>query len=336
MPASTYDVYAIGNALVDTEIEVSDAFLQQMNIGKGMMTLVDQARQRAVLDALQEQAQPHKLASGGSAANTIIATQYFGGRTFYTCKVANDDNGDFYVRDLLAAGVATNMVNGHRPEGISGTCLVMITPDAERTMNTFLGISESVSEEELDEDALRQSRYAYIEGYLVTSPSARDAAMKLRDMAQHYGVRTALTFSDPAMVKFFPDALREVLGKGVDLLFCNRDEGMAFTGVDSAEGAVSCLREVAGSVVMTCGAEGALVHDGEHLHRIAAHPVKAVDTNGAGDMFAGAFLYGITHEQDYVVAAQLASAAAARVVSDFGPRLAAAEHLAIRQQVLGY
>ena len=334
--SESYDVYAIGNALVDTEIEVSDDFLASMQIDKGMMTLVDRDRQLALIDALREHAEPHKQASGGSAANTIIATRYFGGRTYYTCKVANDETGDFYVRDLRAAGVATNMMNGARPDGISGTCLVMITPDAERTMNSFLGISETVSEDEIDHDALRASKYAYIEGYLVTSPSARQAAIRMREAAREYGVRTAMTLSDPAMVKFFADGLKEMLGDGVDLLFCNQDEAFGFTGADNTDDAIDALKQHAGSIVMTRGAKGALVFDGNRLHQIDAQPVKAIDTNGAGDMFAGAFLYAITHDQSLATAGRLASAASARVVSDFGPRISAEAHLEIRKQILGY
>ncbi|MBZ2189443.1 adenosine kinase [Alcanivorax sp. JB21] len=329
-----YDVYAIGNALVDTEIEVSDAFLETMDIGKGMMTLVDKERQMALLDALREQADPHSQTCGGSAANTIIATRYFGGSTFYTCRVANDDTGELFVQALTAAGVDTNMT-GARPEGVSGTCLVMVTRDAERTMNTFLGISETVSSDDIDEAALRASRYAYIEGYLVTSPSGRAATIRLRELARQHGVQVAMTFSDPAMVRFFRDGLLEMIGDGVDLLFCNEDEARDFTDTDSADAALAALKTYSHKVVMTRGADGALAWDGETLHTIAGVPVTAVDTNGAGDMFAGAFLYGITQGHDFATAGRLASHAAAQVVSDFGPRLTPEAHLAVRRQVLG-
>src|SRR5690606_24324232 len=216
-----YHLYAIGNALVDTELEVSDDFLARMEIGKGMMTLVDEARQAALVEALNSGGVLHRRASGGSACNTVVAARYFGANTYYACKVADDETGNFFVDDLRAAGVDTNMMNGGRPQGVSGKCLVMVTPDAERTMNTFLGISETVSVTELDEDAIRASEFVYIEGYLVTSDSGRAAAIRLRELAEQHGVRTALTFSDPAMTKFFRDGLEQMLGNGVDLLFCN-------------------------------------------------------------------------------------------------------------------
>lgn len=329
-----YHLYAIGNALVDTEIEVNDEFLASMEIGKGMMTLVDEARQHTLVTALANTGVTHKRASGGSACNTVVAAQYFGASTYYACKVANDETGAFFVHDLSAAGVHTNMQN-QRADGVSGKCLVMITPDAERTMNTFLGISETVSVAELDIEAIKASEYVYIEGYLVTSESGRAAAIKLRETAKELGVRTALTFSDPAMTKFFRDGLAEMLGDGVDMLFCNEEEALLFTGAASLQDATAELKKFAQHLVVTLGARGAWLWDGENEHMVQPLAVKAVDTNGAGDMFAGAFLYAITHEHNFASAGKLASAASAKVVSDFGPRLAPADHLEIRRQVLG-
>jgi sugar/nucleoside kinase (ribokinase family) len=330
-----YDIYAIGNALVDTEVEVSDAFLDRMGIGKGMMTLVDEARQHELVTALNGESRVHRRASGGSACNTVVAAQYFGAHTYYACRVADDDTGRFFVDDLRAAGVETNMVD-NRSQGVSGKCLVMITPDAERTMNTFLGISETVGDEAVIDEAVAASRFAYIEGYLVTSPSARAAAIRLRQTARRHGVRTALTFSDPAMVQFFADGLREMIGEGVDILFCNEAEALGFSACDNLDDAMVVLKRHAGQLVITRGARGARLWDGNETIDIAPFPVRAVDTNGAGDMFAGAFLYALSQQHDFATAGRLASAAAARVVSDFGPRLPAAEHLAIRRDVLGH
>lgn len=329
-----YDVYALGNALVDTEIEVSDAFLDQAGIGKGLMTLVDEAQQQALLDALSKEATAHKQTSGGSACNTVVATQLFGGRSYYACKVADDATGDIFVQDLQAAGVDTNMAAG-REQGVSGKCLVMITPDAERTMNTYLGISQSVSTAELDEAAIAASKYVYLEGYLVSADNARQAAVELRKTAEKHGVKTALTFSDPAMVQFFRDGLNEMLGDGVDLLFCNAAEATGFTDTDTVDQALERLKPRCKAVVITLGAKGALVWDGQQRHEIAAVPVKPVDTNGAGDMFAGAFLYALSQGHDHATAGKLASAASARLVTEFGPRLSAVVHQQLRDDILG-
>ena len=318
-----YDVYAIGNALVDMEFAVDDEFLSGLNIDKGVMTLVDEAQQQHLYEALA--GHTGKLASGGSAANTIIAVSHFGGKTFYSCKVANDAGGDFYVQDLVRAGVDTNL-HSERDPGTSGRCIVMITPDAERTMHTFLGISEKVGEMELHPEAIADSHYLYLEGYLVTSPSARAAAIKARRIAEEKGVKTALTFSDPNMVSFFRDGLQEMLGNGVDLLFCNSQEALTWTGSDNIEQAAEQLKAIAKTFAITLGKDGALIFDGQAFHKIAAAPVKAVDTNGAGDMFAGAFLYGLTQDYGYVRAGALAAKAAGRLVTQFGPRLKPEEH----------
>ena len=320
-----YHIYGIGAALVDTEITLSDADLTTMAVTKGVMTLVDEARQNALIDYLQDHLVASHRASGGSAANSIIAAGYFGSPNFYSCKVANDENGEFYLNDIHAAGVATP-AHITPPAGITGKCLVMITPDAERTMNTFLGISETLSVNELDMDAIAQSHYAYIEGYLVTSPTGRAAAIELRKQAQANNTKTALSLSDPAMVQFFRDGLEEMIGEGVDLIFCNRDEAIGFTQTKTIEGASEALKQYCKQFAITCGSEGALVFDGSTLVQVAAPAVKAVDTNGAGDMFAGAFLYAINNGKDFKTAAEFANLAAAKVVSQYGPRLKAEQH----------
>lgn len=316
-----YDVYGMGNALVDMEFEVDETFLQTMGVEKGFMTLVDEQRQFELLEYLR--GERSSRSGGGSAANTVVANAFFGGTSFYTCLVANDELGDFYVQELTKAGVDTNL-KVSRPAGVTGKCLVMITPDAERTMNSFLGISESLSARELDEEAVRQSRFIYSEGYLVTSPTARPAVVRAMNVARSSGVKTALSFSDPSMVKYFRLGLEEILGPGVDLLFCNREEALLWSDCRTLAKAVDELKRVAGAFVVTLGAEGALIFDGLGMHEIDSYPVRPVDTNGAGDMFAGAFLHGITHGMTYIDAGRFASFAASKVVMTFGPRLAPA------------
>jgi len=330
---SDYHIYGIGAALVDTEIEVSDQDLTDLNINKGVMTLVDNERQQQLIEHLSDHLTASKRASGGSAANTIIAASYFGAATFYSCKVANDNNGDFYLQDLKDAGVAYHH-NGERHDGVTGKCLVMITPDAERTMNTFLGISETVSSRELHPEAVTRSQYAYIEGYLVSSDTGRAAAIELRQQAEQQGIKTALSLSDPAMVEFFREGLQEMIGTGVDLLFCNEDEALGFTQSQTLEDACAKLKKIAKSFAITLGAKGALVFDGNSSQMIAPHATTAIDTNGAGDMFAGAFLYGITHGHDFATAGALASRASAQVVSQFGPRLRPEQHQILLQEVV--
>lgn len=335
----TYHIYGIGAALVDTEIDVTNSDLAQLGITKGQMTLVDAARQQELVDYLAGHLTHSKRASGGSAANSIIAASYFGAKAFYSCKVANDDNGSFYLADMDAAGVACNVYDhigdADSVNHCTGKCLVLITPDAERTMLTHLGISETLCRQALDHNAVAKAQYAYIEGYLVTSPTGRAAAIELRESAEKSGVKTALSLSDPGMVQFFGDGLREMIGQGVDLLFCNEHEAQGFTGTTDTEAAAEALKRYARTFAITRGARGALVYDGSAFHTIAPHAVKAVDTNGAGDMFAGAFLYAITHGHSFADAGRLASRASAEVVSSYGPRLLPEKHAHIRREVLG-
>ncbi|GAA0892975.1 adenosine kinase [Fulvivirga kasyanovii] len=314
-----YDVYGIGNALVDIVTEVGDDFFEKYKIEKGFMTLVDEQRQFELIEAIHLPSS--NLACGGSAANTVIAASQFGSNCFYSCKVANDDMGKFYLKDLRENGVDTNLTDGTAPEGITGKCLVMTTPDANRTMNTFLGITATYSTDQIDEDKLKDSSYLYIEGYLVTSENGQEAMKHAKKLAEKHGVKTALTFSDPSMVKYFKEPMEQVVGASVDLLFCNEEEAMLFTGKSSLLEAREELKKVAKKFAITQGANGAMIFDGDTFIDIEPYKVKAVDTNGAGDMFSGAFLYGITHGHSYAEAGKIASLASSKIVSKFGPRL---------------
>lgn len=329
-----YHVYGIGNALVDQEFEVSDEFLKHENIQKGLMTLVDGESQEHLLQRLIEKFGLKKRAGGGSAANTMYAISQFGGSTFYNCKVASDEFGEFYVQELGDLNIHTNL-GENRDYGTTGKCLVMVSPDAERTMLTYLGISEQLSPAELDAEAIADSEYVYLEGYLVTSPTGRQACIEARKIAEANGVKTSLTLSDPAMVQFFRGGLEEMLGDGVDLLFANDAEAMAWTDKEDINEAIKALESIAKTVVVTLGSEGAAVNTGGNIIRIPATKTKAIDTNGAGDMFAGAFLYGITHGMDHATAGKLASASAATTVSHFGPRISSQQHQDLLKKVQG-
>ncbi|PCJ24204.1 MAG: adenosine kinase [SAR86 cluster bacterium] len=328
-----YDVYGVGNALVDKEFEVDDSFFVEHSIEKGLMTLVSHEQQQQLLSVLKDKFGVKNRSGGGSAANTLYAISQFGGNVYFSCKVANDEPGDFYLDQLGDQSIETNTEN-QREEGTTGRCLVMISPDAERTMHTYLGVSETISVSEINHDAVKNSEYVYIEGYLVTSPSAMAAITELKQLAEQNQVKTAMTFSDPSMLEYFRDNVIEVLGSGVDLLFCNETEALLYTGADTLEKACELMKSKARQFAITRGAEGALLYDGENYINIEPHTVKAIDTNGAGDMFAGAFLYAITNGKDFETAGKLASLASASVVSRFGPRLQADMHKEIIAEVM--
>jgi len=315
----TYDVYGIGNALVDLEFEVSVEELQALNVEKGVMTLVDERRHGELLVDLR--VPPAKQASGGSAANTIVAISQFGGKSYYSCKVASDEFGAFYLADLIECGVDTNLQHQSREEGITGKCIVFVTPDADRTMNTFLGITANFSTAELVPEALQDSRYLYIEGYLVASPTGKEAAIAARELAQAAGTQVALSLSDPNMVRFCRDGLLDIIGDGIDFIFANETEACEMAGGTDLEGAIAYLQRYSRAFAITRGPAGSVIYDGDRLIEIAPVPVKAVDTVGAGDSYAGALLYGLSQGWSYPQAGALASRTAAQVVSQFGPRL---------------
>lgn len=332
-----YDIYGMGNALLDMEFVVDFDFLRQMNLEKGVTTLIGQERQDELLQALRGKKARPKWNCGGSAANTVMALKQMGGTAFFSSRVADDETGDFYYKDLVDADVETNLEK-NRPEGVTGKCLILVTPDADRTMNTFLGATEMFSIEDLDKDRLSQSTYLYIEGYLVASPLGRKAAITARQIAEKSGVKTALSFSDPNIVKFFKRELEEVMGMGgphgIDFLFCNEDEALGFTQTPSVEEAAQALRRVAKNFAITLGPRGALIFNREQRWAIPAPRVEAIDSNGAGDMFAGSFLYGITHGHDFQVAGTLACATSAKLVTEYGARLSMAQAQEVKKGVL--
>ena len=329
-----FDVYGVGNALVDKEFEVDESFFQDHGIEKGLMTLGTDEESLRLLGILTKKYGIKKQAGGGSAANTLYAVSQFGGNAFFSCKVASDETGDFFLKELGDQKIQTNSQT-QCDDGLTGRCLIMISPDAERTMHTYLGISETISEQELDLGAAKSSEYIYIGGYFVTSPSAKLAAIELKQFAEKNQIKTAMTFSDPAMVEYFLDGINDVLGEGVDLLFCNEQELKLWAGTEDFAEACEKMKTKAKQFAITRGAEGALLFDGSKYINVDAHAVKAVDTNGAGDMFAGAFLYALTQGKDFETAGNLASLASATVVANFGPRLETDQHSKVAAQILG-
>jgi len=309
----------MGNALVDFEIETSVETLQAHNIDKGIMTLIEEDRHHELYDHFSGQS--HTRACGGSAANTILGAQMLGSASFYSCLVANDETGEFYKQDLLGKGVDSNLRNEPLPSGITGKCLVFITDDADRTMNTFLGVTGNISYQQIDENALRRSKFLYVEGYLAGSPIALQAAAQTMKFAKTNSIKTAFSLSDPNMVNFCRDGLDTIIGDGVDYLFCNEDEALAFTKTDCLSDAISSLIDICQTLIITLGAKGSvIVEDGQTIE-VAGVEVIPVDTNGAGDLFAGSFLHGLCSGLSLADAGKLASFASAQLVTQFGPRL---------------
>jgi len=328
---SHYHLYAIGNALVDTEYEVSDELLAQMGVSKRHMTLID-AEQRTALHKHVEGLHARRT-GGGSAGNTVVALAQLGGKAFYSCRVADDELGAFYAQDLQANGVATNLTHTQAQSGQTGSCMVLVTPDAERTMCTFLGATSQLDRQALHPQDIQRSKVYYMEGYLAASPSGLEAALEGLKVAKAHGVETALTLSDVSMINFCRAGLEAMIGDGLDYLFANEEEAQVWCGSTDLEVILPQLQKLARTVCLTRGPKGCIVLRGADMAHVPAVPTQAVDTNGAGDMFAGAFLYGITHGMGQAQAAALANRAAAAVVSQHGNRLTADKLQAIAREV---
>jgi sugar/nucleoside kinase (ribokinase family) len=335
---TTYDLYAIGNALVDSEYEVTDEQLQSMGVEKRHMTLIDADRKAYLLAAVQ--GKHSRRTGGGSAGNTVVALAQLGGKAFYSCRVADDELGTFYREDLIANGVDSNLAPTQGVNGHTGSCMVMVTPDAERSMSTFLGATADIDATALHADAITKSRVYYMEGYLAASPTGVDAAIKGRVIAREAGVKLAATLSDMSMINFCRPGLDAMVGSAatgqLDYLFCNEEEAQVWCG--SKDLADMCLQvsQLGRTVCLTRSAKGCIVLEGGRQTEVPAAQVKAVDTNGAGDMFAGAFLYAVTQGHTHAQAAWLANQAAGQVVSQFGNRLNNLSMDAIKQQYSRY
>lgn len=313
-----YDVFGLGNALVDTEVNIDEGFLRSHRISKGHMTLVDTEQMHTLAEAVAEL--PQSSCSGGSAANTIFAVQALGLRACYSCKLATDPTGDFFVQDLAASGVDINS-NAQGTAGTSGRCLVLITSDAERTMMTDLGISVELSKSEVNDDALRQSRYFYVEGYMSASPSATAASVHCRELAESHGVGVSVSLSDVSMVEFCRDGLEQMLGNGITTLFTNEEEALAWANTDRLDVAVAELKDIAKEVYITLGARGSMAISRDGISEAPGITVKPVDTTGAGDIYAGACLSARCQDASPMDAARFANHCAAELVTHYGARL---------------
>lgn len=316
-----FDVYGVGNAIIDLQLRVSEEDITKLKLEKGGMRLVDAEEQRRLFSYFG--ARLDKQASGGSAANTMIALGQLGGTGAYACMVGEDAFGEFYLEEMKQLGVQI----GTKPKGgcQTGSSVVLITPDAERTMNTNLGASVELSPDDVKEQQIAASQWLYIEGYLLAQENGRAVVERAVQHAKRHNTKVALTFSDGFIVDIFREPLEKVV-KEADLIFANKNEGASFTGIsasrDGAETEIfeQLLKRVP-NVVLTLGASGVLCEYGKERHRVAAYPVTAVDDTGAGDMFAGAFLYGITHDLGVEQSARLACLLSSKVVSQLGPRL---------------
>lgn len=319
MTEKQFSVFGVGNAIVDILAQVEDSFITECGLDKGGMTLMETDRQAEILTKLE--GQNLKLASGGSAANTMVAIAQSGSSGVYSGKVTMDTHGVFYKKDMEQAGIEFYVEGATEASLPTGTSVILTTPDAERTMCTHLGISATLTENEIDLDRLGRSQCCYVEGYLWSGDETRAACIKTFEAAKSKGVKTAFTFSDLFLVNLFKDDFRNLVTDYCDVVFCNSDETRSFLEVEDPEECARQLGKICQLVFVTDGPNGCYVAENGQVQHIAGFPVNAVDTVGAGDAFAGGALHGITSGMSPADSAKWGNYLASRVVEMIGPRL---------------
>ena len=314
--AHTYDVAAMGNALLDVIAPADDAFLLRHNIAKGVMTLIDEFRALQLYEALSDT----REIAGGSAANTAAGIASFGAKGLYVGKVKDDPLGRSFAESLSQTGVqyTTDMATAGPA---TGCCLIAVTPDGQRSMSTFLGASSELAPGDIDEAGIAASAVLYVEGYLWDSPAPKAAITRAMEVAKHAGRKVALTLSDPFCVGRYRDEFRELFDTRLDILFANEEEAMALFEVETFDEVLQAVRDWPGIAALTRSAKGCVIARGAEVHVVDAAPVaKVVDTTGAGDQFAAGFLVGLTHGKGLAECGRLGALAAAEVISHYGAR----------------
>ncbi len=316
MTSKTYDAVGLGSAIVDIIARCDDAFIVKQQLAKGAMRLID-AEEAA---RLYGEMGPAVEISGGTVPNTCVGLASFGGRAAFMGRTGKDQFGEVFAHDLRAAGVAfeTAAAEGGAP---TGRCLILVTPDGERTMNTFLGANAELSTAELSPGLISESSVLYLEGYSFDGPKAKEAFYEAAKIARGAGTTVALTLSDPFCVERHRESFLDFIKGGVDLLFANHHELLALYRTDDLGAACSRLREDCRLAAVTRSEKGSLIVTERDLVEVEAEPVSdVVDTTGAGDLYAAGFLFGLARGLDLPVCGRLASIAAAEVISHIGPR----------------
>lgn len=310
-----YDVFGIGNPLIDVIINTEDQMLEHLSLVKGSMNLVDSNRQREILDIHKDQRRFTTL--GGSCANTMVMISQLGGQSAYCGKVGLDEFSDDYEDQLINTGVSSFI---KKEEGPTGSTIILVTPDADRTMNTNLGNSQNLSENDLDTDEFQHADYLYVTGYLWDTPVQKGAVLAALKHAKSIKLPISLSLSDLFCVEKHKSDFQNIVKEYVDLLFCNEQEAAMMTDENDPEKQIEVLSKSVSHVALTCGAKGSLIYRDGKVTKIDAFPVDAIDTTGAGDSFAAGYLYGLAKDYSTEEAGKLASKCASVVVSHQGPR----------------
>ncbi len=311
-----YDVAGIGNAIVDVISQEDDALIEKLSLTKGAMTLVDGEKSATIYENMG----PSVEQSGGSGANTLAGVASLGGKALFFGKIDNDQLGDIFTHDIRATGV--DFDTPRTVDGVgTGCCLVIVTPDAQRTMNTYLGVAVELGPDDIQDDLIRASAVTYMEGYLWDPPKAKEAFLKATAIAHEAGRKVSISLSDPFCVDRHHAEFLDLVDNQVDILFANEDEIKALYDTDNFDDAVRAVRGRCEIAALTRSEKGSLVVTKDEIVEVAVVPVaQVVDTTGAGDQYAAGLLYGLTHGHGLAESGHMASIAAAEVISHLGAR----------------
>jgi sugar/nucleoside kinase (ribokinase family) len=316
MATQTLDVVGIGNAIVDILVPSDDQFLSKHDLRKGTMTLVDETRAEALYRATGNGVEM----SGGSCGNTMAGIASFGGKGAYVGKVRNDQLGDVFAHDMRAIGVKFDTAPLRKGPS-TARCLILVTPDAQRTMNTYLGACVELGPEDLDPDLIAAAQVTYLEGYLFDPPRAKEAFRRAAKTAHDAGRKVSLSLSDPFCVDRYRDEFRDLVANHIDILFANEAEICSLYQVNDFEQAVNHVRGKTEIAALTRSELGSVIVTRDREHRIPIFPPeRVIDSTGAGDLYAAGFLYGLTNGKDLANCGKLGSLAAAEIISHYGAR----------------
>ncbi len=316
MTVSSLDVVGLGNAIVDVIAHAEESFLDQRGLNKGAMTLIDADQAETLYAAMG----PGIEASGGSAANTMAGIASLGGRPAFFGKVSDDQLGAVFAHDIRSIGV---VFDGKPAEDAAptGRCLVLVTPDAQRTMQTFLGAAAQLGPDDIEENTVRAAQVVYLEGYLWDPPAAKQAFIKAAEIAHEAGRKVALSLSDPFCVDRHRAEFRDLVDGHIDVLFANEEEIKSLYETQSFDAALQQVRGKCEIAALTRSAKGSVVVAGDEVHVVDPEPVdKVVDTTGAGDLYAAGFLFGLTHGYGLAQCGKIAGICAAEVITHMGAR----------------
>ena len=317
--SNKYKIFGLGNSLLDYEYLVQDSMLNELEIKKGTMSLNEYDKHQEIHNFIKANAQVQKIVTGGSVANSIYSMSQFKSTVCFTGKVSNDQTGKMFIESLNNSNVKTNI--SQIDDSTSGECLVLITPDNERTMNTYLGSSSLLCKKDISKMLISDSKYLLIEGYLVSGQSTLDSCHHAIELASKVNSKIVITLSDPNIVNFFHDEMLNVIKKNMDIIFCNEQEALNISKSNDIDVAITFLKRYTNRLIVTLGKKGVIYVDDNDIIKVEGHNVQSKDFTGAGDMFLGAFMHIFDEEKNNIKESlTFANICASKIIQVYGAK----------------